>query len=32
VQGGLLHEACGSLLKNFFRHRRKQIKESKLTS
>ena len=31
VQGGLLHEACGSLLKDFFRQRRKQQKESKLT-
>ena len=31
VQGGLLHEACGSLLKDFFRQRRKQKKESKLT-
>ena len=31
VQGGVLHEACGSLLKDFFRQRRKQQKESKLT-
>lgn len=30
VQGGLLHEACGGLLKDFFRQRRKQQKESKL--
>jgi tRNA(adenine34) deaminase len=32
VLGGVLDESCGRLLKEFFRQRRKQQKESKLTS